>query len=1606
MDDYVKYSVGWISALDSEFIAAQCFLDEDYGIAEHKPINDNNYYTLGKIKEHNVVLTLLPDGEYGTSSAAAVLKDMLRSFPNIKIVLMVGIGGGVPTNRDVRLGDIVVSAPRDGDGGVYQYDYGKTIQGQQFKQTGYLSPPPAFLRTATMGLRVKYRRYGNKLEKAVQKILSENPELEEFERPDPSSDRLYKPEVSHPDGKLNCEVACGDGESKLVSRPERKNNVVVHYGLIASGNQVMKDAIIRDKIAGEKDVLCFEMEAAGLMNQFPALIIRGICDYSDSHKNKRWQGYAAMTAAAYAKDLLCEISSSKVEAEAKLTTILSAVEENVNQIHSKVQNTSDDIKSMKSEQRQAEIMRWLSPPNASVNYHKAFQQRHEGSGSWFLGGDTFSEWKNQPKFLWLHGIAGCGKTVLSSAIVNSLSSCQPLLYFYFDFNDVEKQTFEKMIRTLISQLSDQCPNTSSRLEVLFDESNKKQPSSQSLRETLMGMIGQVKELWLVLDALDECRREERRELLSWMKETLQGSERWNVHLIVTSRRERDLETGIMEFAGPDSFIPIQSDLIADDIKAYIRWRVRHGEGLKRWRSYPKVQNMIETTLGDNANGMFRWASCQLDALENCLERHSLEQALNSLPKTLNETYTRIIRNIPQEYTPNAIKILQFLTYSQRPMRVKEAVDAIAVNIDGNKDQYFDPEYRLPDPSEILCYCSSLVVAVPANDGSNKVDGESALQLAHFSVKEYLTSIELGGEIGKSFERAYAKASISKICLAYLLQLDVSSSWTKMKKFPFAAYCAASWMDFAADAESTDPALQDFIRRFFCNGKGLHHNCYNFASIDTPWAPPPDGHLWSTRKVVSELYYASCGGLVNTVEYLLGQDADVNATGGHYYTALNCASAKGHEKVVELLLDKGASIELQDDSETHGWHGRDIGEGTALYHASYYGHESIVRLLITNGAEINSKGGSYGTALQAASAGGHIGTIKLLLENHAEVNAYVGGRATALQLASERGREDIVQLLLLHGAEVNMSCGRRKYALAYASGGGHLGVVNLLLNNGADINPQYGSPALQLASGKGYTEIVRLLLEKGADVNYNNYDHGGPLYDASLGGHEEVVKLLLEKGANFNVRKHTIPPGRDDSRPVRYDIYQNPLHAASSKGFLKIVEMLLEKGADVNGLGGAGSNALCEASAAGYEKIVKLLLEKGARTGSSAKTAWLEERYSSGFHSLKPFYHNALYEASSKGYLNIVEMLLEAGADADSMGGEGSNALCAASAGGYDGIVELLLKNGAKPNGVLGKSEPLEQAAAKGHEKIVKLLIQHGANVNYLGSILALEEVSTNGYIKIFELLLEKSAVVGSSYKCGSALQGASENGHYRIVELLLEHGAGDNGNSYWLGSALEGASKNGHYEIAELLLGNGAEVNSYGYCRGLTGASESGHVEIVELLLGKGAVINDSYGRCSALEKASRNGHYKVAKLLLEKGAVVNYSSGSSPALEEASRNGHYEMVELLLGNGAEVNNSSGPNPKLEGVSRYGYSRTDELLMATGAKASHPRGSSPALEGAAENGHYAVVELLLGRGANVNVGRGHSYALERASDSGHDTIVRLLRGKGARSWDDLYKPDS
>ncbi|KAJ5481351.1 hypothetical protein N7475_000163 [Penicillium sp. IBT 31633x] len=304
------FTVGWICALPTEMAAAIAMLDEEYERPQTQPSQDQNNYCLGRMGTHNIVIACLPAGVYGTNSAAAVGNRMLSSFPRIRFGLMVGIGGGIPScKNDIRLGDVVVSKPQGKFGGVVQYDLGKVGEGTELIRTGSLNKPPTVLLTAIAGLEAaQMKEKSSGLSRFLKNMFTRYPKMEnEFGDPGAENDCLYEAGYPHAEGDI-CAKCNSDRVIRRSIRQDRDPHVF--YGTIASGNQVIKNSVTRDHLATQYDAICVEMEAAGLMDSFPCLVLRGICDYADSHKNKNWQGYAAATASAYAKEVLYSVPSS------------------------------------------------------------------------------------------------------------------------------------------------------------------------------------------------------------------------------------------------------------------------------------------------------------------------------------------------------------------------------------------------------------------------------------------------------------------------------------------------------------------------------------------------------------------------------------------------------------------------------------------------------------------------------------------------------------------------------------------------------------------------------------------------------------------------------------------------------------------------------------------------------------------------------------------------------------------------------------------------------------------------------------------------------------------------------------------------------------------------------------------------------------------------------------------------------------------------------------------------------------------------------------------------------------------------------------------------
>lgn len=302
------YAIGMICSRAMELVAVRALLDEEYGRPIDLPRWDHNQYILGRIGVHHVVIAAFSQSGYGTSVSATVLRGLQQSFPAIRIVIVVGIGGGVLSGRhDIRLGDVVVGASRDGATQIYRYDLGK-LSSTHLSTSASQEHLPQNVITAISALNTLSPNLGKQLEQSILVATEKQPALaRKYKRPDASTDKLYRDTASDQEDERSVELPRpSSGDSDGVPK--------VHFGGIASGTTVVKDAKIRDQLAAQSNVIAFEMESADWPPEgFPSLVVRGISDYADSHKTSDWQAYAAMTAAAYAKELLKRLPKFNID---------------------------------------------------------------------------------------------------------------------------------------------------------------------------------------------------------------------------------------------------------------------------------------------------------------------------------------------------------------------------------------------------------------------------------------------------------------------------------------------------------------------------------------------------------------------------------------------------------------------------------------------------------------------------------------------------------------------------------------------------------------------------------------------------------------------------------------------------------------------------------------------------------------------------------------------------------------------------------------------------------------------------------------------------------------------------------------------------------------------------------------------------------------------------------------------------------------------------------------------------------------------------------------------------------------------------------------------
>ncbi|KAH7145557.1 hypothetical protein B0J13DRAFT_474300, partial [Dactylonectria estremocensis] len=990
------YTIAWICALPLELAASRAMLDE-----LHRPLStlgDDNTYVLGRIDQHNVVMACLP-GQYGTNNAAIVATNLKRSFPSIRATLMVGIGGGAPGMADLRLGDVVVGTR------VMQYDMGKVLTGGNFQETADVKTPAWLLNSAVSILRSKHGQHRSS-SRMTNFLRSRLPNLSRPNHPD----RLFQASYEHPLGAPTCDD-CNPEETQ--QRGVRlSDEPVIHYGGIASANRVMKNAKTRDDIARRLLVLCFEMEAAGMMDNLQCLPIRGICDYSDSHKNKAWQDYAAATAAAYARELLEALPPAFGE-PGRATTWFSTA------------SKPDTVDGQASERRQR-LLDSLSFPQ--INARKTtIRAAHTKTSRWFLRHSKYQDWLDPGKqsqnhgFLWMRGKAGAGKSTMmkfiSSESKNSDGPNATTASFFFNARGEHlEKSITGMYRSLLMQLLKKFPD----LQPVLDDMDivpwcqQDCPDLNALKELLRSAVMALgrRSFTCFIDALDECDEQEVRDMVQFFED------------LAGHTAEDGIQLRICFSSRPYPYIGIRKGISltledesghAEDLAQYVKSNLTIEDRL--------LLEELQTQILSKAAGIFLWIVLVVDILKKEEEDGglALRKKLSEIPAKLSDLFKSILTR-DKKAPERLLLCVLWILCAERPLTPAEFRHALWVALLDQKsekeDQQVDPE--LPDVKNINA-CARLVTSSSKGLAEITKSKQPTVQFIHESVRDFLVKEkglqELWPELGFEWEGP-SHERLRRCCTAYLHLPRVQVIINKpeggderdalAEKYPFLEY-ASQQVLYHANAAAPVIPQDDFLSQFFAS-----------AGIGVV-------NLFEGRKTrrygahATPLYVLADKGLGNLIRTRMKKESAIWVPRERYEYPLFAALANGHKDAVAALLGL-SSITCDGVDITEGFkYKKDLTEykgRTPLSWAAQEGKLSMVKALVQGGASAYESDRKGYAPVQRASENGHEAMARLLIDKGAEIDARNKDGSTALILASENGYEAVARLLIDKGADID------------------------------------------------------------------------------------------------------------------------------------------------------------------------------------------------------------------------------------------------------------------------------------------------------------------------------------------------------------------------------------------------------------------------------------------------------------------------------------------------------------------------------------------------------------------------------------------------------------
>ncbi|KZP17138.1 hypothetical protein FIBSPDRAFT_1047078 [Athelia psychrophila] len=555
------------------------------------------------------------------------------------------------------------------------------------------------------------------------------------------------------------------------------------------------------------------------------------------------------------------------------------------------------------------IYQWLGAPDSSGNFHAAREKHHGNTGTWFLEGERYVQWKETPdSTLWVYGTPGCGKTIICSTVIEMIraecaeepsSACA---YFFFDNRNgqTDLSLHDKFIRSLIKQLSHQSASFPAPLVDLYG-GGQQQPSIQSLQLVLEEIIDGFERTFIIVDAVDECA--DREKMLAWVEELTQRK-RGNLQLLFSSRPEQDVTEKLSSMAYI-ARVTLNSRLADKDIESYIDAMLSK---MIRWDA--QTIALVKDALITDSDGMFRWVAFQISELFKCRTRRAVDDQLRNLPKDLEGMYERALLNSSHHH--DLKRCLMWLAFSSYPLEPQELADVVTVDLSSNGPPSYDPDLRYFGTADMLITCSGFVTETEWDTTDHPLKTIRVIKLAHMSVKDYLVSdhIKAGAAAYFSLNAMLSHSLITKTCLAYLFHLGSLRSFNEsvLEYFPLGTYAARYWTKHMQLGGGEDQHLSQMMDCIFSLDNRILATWVRLND-------PDRNYMWvnfekTPADIASPLYYACMHGLTGVVQELLVRGADANERGGRYGNALQAGSLMGHGAIVRLLLEKGADVNAQ------------------------------------------------------------------------------------------------------------------------------------------------------------------------------------------------------------------------------------------------------------------------------------------------------------------------------------------------------------------------------------------------------------------------------------------------------------------------------------------------------------------------------------------------------------------------------------------------------------------------------------------------------------------------------------------------------------------------